>query len=80
MTYSYDNTSHSGKFSSALDSTTIGAYDAKGSTPYAKMTMSDANRYISGYLGLITGANNNSATSTVKIVGLSVQEEIILMN
>lgn len=73
LTYSYDNTSHSGKFSSALDSTTIGAYDAKGSTPYAKMTMSDANRYISGYLGLITGANNNSATSTVKIVGLSVQ-------
>ena len=73
LTYSYDNISHSGKFSSALDSTTIGAYDAKGSTPYAKMTMSDANRYISGYLGLITGANNNSATSTVKIVGLSVQ-------
>ena len=73
LTYSYDNTSHSGKFSSALDSTTIGAYDAKGSTPYANMTMSDKNRYTDGYLGLITGANNDSATSTVKIVGLSVQ-------
>lgn len=73
LRYSYDNTSHSGKFSSALDSTTIGAYDAKGSTPYANMTMSDKNRYTDGYLGLITGANNDSATSTVKIVGLSVQ-------
>ena len=73
LTYSYDNTSHSGKFNSALDSTTIGAYDAKGSTPYANMTMSDKNRYTDGYLGLITGANNDSATSTVKIVGLSVQ-------
>ena len=73
LTYSYDNTSHSGQFSSALDSTTIGAYDAKGSTPYANMKMSDANRYTGGYLGLITGANNDSATSTVKIVGMSVQ-------
>ena len=73
LTYSYDNTSHSGQFSSALDSTTIGAYDAKDSTPYANMTMSDKNRYTDGYLGLITGANNDSATSTVKIVGLSVQ-------
>ena len=73
LTYSYDNTSHSGKFSSALDSTTIGAYDAKDSTPYANMTMSDKNRYTDGYLGLITGANNDSATSTVKIVGMSVQ-------
>ena len=73
LTYSYNNTSHSGQFSSALDSTTIGAYDAKGSTPYANMKMSDANRYTGGYLGLITGANNDSATSTVKIVGLSVQ-------
>ena len=35
--------------------------------------MSDKNRYTGGYLGLITGANNDSATSTVKIVGLSVQ-------
>ena len=73
LTYSYDNASHSGQFSSALDSTTIGAYDAKGSTSYANMTMSDKNRYTDGYLGLITGANNDSATSTVKIVGLSVQ-------
>ena len=73
LTYSYNNTSHSGQFSSALDSTTIGAYDAKGSTPYANMKMSDVNRYTGGYLGLITGANNDSATSTVKIVGLSVQ-------
>ena len=73
LTYSYNNTSHSGQFSSALDSTTIGAYDAKDSTPYANMTMSDKNRYTDGYLGLITGANNDSATSTVKIVGLSVQ-------
>lgn len=73
LTYSYNNTSHSGQFSSALDSTTIGAYDAKDSTPYANMTMSDKNRYTDGHLGLITGANNNSATSTVKIVGLSVQ-------
>lgn len=73
LTYSYDNTSHSGQFSSALDSTTIGAYDAKGSTSYANMMMSDADRYIGGYLGLITGANNNSDTSTVKIVGMSVQ-------
>ena len=73
LTYSYDNASHSGQFSSALDSTTIGAYDAKDSTPYANMTMSDKNRYTDGYLGLITGANNDSATSTVKIVGLSVQ-------
>ena len=73
LEYNYDNTSHSGQFSSALDSTTIGAYDAKGSTPYANMKMSDVNRYTGGYLGLITGANNDSATSTVKIVGLSVQ-------
>lgn len=73
LTYSYNNTSYSGQFSSALDSTTIGAYDAKDSTPYANMTMSDKNRYTDGYLGLITGANNDSATSTVKIVGLSVQ-------
>ena len=73
LTYSYDNTSHSGQFSSALDSTTIGAYDAKGGIPYANMKMSDENRYTDGYLGLITGANNDSATSTVKIVGLSVQ-------
>lgn len=73
LTYSYDNASHSGKFSSDLDSTTIGAYDAKGGTPYANMTMSDKNRYTDGYLGLLTGANNDSATSTVKIVGLSVQ-------
>ena len=73
LTYSYDNTSHSGQFSSVLNSTTIGAYDAKGSTPYANMTMSDKNRYTDGYLGLIIGANNDSATSTVKIVGLSVQ-------
>lgn len=73
LNYSYNNTSHSGQFSSALDSTTIGAYDAKDSTPYANMTMSDKNRYTDGYLGLITGANNDSATSTVKIVGLSVQ-------
>lgn len=73
LTYSYNNTSHSGQFSSALDSTTIGAYDAKDSTPYANMMMSDKNRYTDGYLGLITGANNDSATSTVKIVGLSVQ-------
>lgn len=75
LKYSYDNISHSGQFSSALDSTTIGAYDAKDSTPYAKMTMSDANRdtYTGGYLGLITGANNDINTSTVKIVGMSVQ-------
>lgn len=73
LTYSYDNTSHSGQFSSALDSTTIGAYDANGSTSYANMKMSDANRYTGGYLGLITGANNDSATSTVKIIGMSVQ-------
>lgn len=73
LTYNYDNTSHSGQFSSALDSTTIGAYDAKGSTPYANMKMSDANRYTGGYLGLITGANNDINTSTVKIVGMSVQ-------
>ena len=73
LKYSYDNISHSGKFSSALDSTTIGAYDAKGGTPYANMTMSDKNRYTDGYLGLITGANNDINTSTVKIVGLSVQ-------
>ena len=73
LTYSYDNTSHSGQFSSALDSTTIGAYDAKGGIPYANTTMSDKNRYTDGYLGLITGANNDSATSTVKIVGMSVQ-------
>ena len=73
LTYSYDNASHSGQFSSVLNSTTIGAYDAKGSTPYANMTISDKNRYTDGYLGLITGANNDSATSTVKIVGLSVQ-------
>ena len=73
LTYSYDNASYSGQFSSDLDSTTIGAYDAKGGTPYANMTMSDKNRYTDGYLGLLTGANNDSATSTVKIVGLSVQ-------
>ena len=73
LTYSYDNTSHSGQFSSALDSTTIGAYDAKGGTPYANMNMSDTNRYTGGYLGLITGANNDINTSTVKIVGMSVQ-------
>ena len=73
LTYSYDNTSHSGQFSRTLDSTTIGAYDANGGTPYADMPMSDKNRYTDGYLGLITGANNDSATSTVKIVGLSVQ-------
>ena len=73
LTYSYNNTSHSGQFSSALDSTTVGAYDAKGSIPYENMTMSDENRYTGGYLGLITGANNDSVTSMVKIVGLSVQ-------
>lgn len=73
LNYSYNITSHSGQFSNTLDSTTIGAYDANGGTPYANMKMSDENRYTGGYLGLITGANKDSVTSTIKIVGMSVQ-------
>lgn len=73
LNYSYDKTKHSGQFSKTLNSTTIGAYDANGGTSYANMKMSDENRYTGGYLGLITGANNDSTTSTIKIVGMSVQ-------
>ena len=82
LTYRYDKEHYSGQFQSKskensieLSKNTIGVYDEESETgtPYSKITMSDLNHYTGGYLGLITGGENDNGGGYIQVVGLSVQ-------